>query len=220
LEEIQAMSSAAAEEKTEASGGAAAASSAPAAGGNKLVLILTLVNTLVTVGIIAILLVSLKQQKSAPTVADIKTQGEAKAHGEEKVEGHGEKKAEEGHGGGGEHGAEHGKAEAKKPADFGKMVTLEQFTVNLSTPGSSSSKFVRVNVSLEVANDDTEAEVTAKMPQIRNVIIDLFNSKRVSDLSTVDGRDYLREEIKNALNGFLVHGKVKGVFFTNFMLAS
>ncbi len=214
------MSSAAAEEKTENTGGAAAASAAPASGGNKLVLILTLVNTLVTVGIIAILFVSLKQQKSAPTVADMKTQDEAKSHGEEKGEGHGEHKAAEGHGGGGEHGGEHGKAEAKKPAEFGKMVTLEQFTVNLSTPGTSSSKFVRVNVSLQVANDDTEAEINAKMPQIRNVIIDLFNSKRVSDLSTADGRDYLREEIKNALNGFLVHGKVKGVFFTNFMLAS
>lgn len=214
------MSSAAAEEKSEAAASAGGASSAPAGGGNKLVLILTLVNTLVTVGIIAILLVSLKQQKAAPNVGDIKAQEEAKAHAEEKGEGHGEKKAAEGHGEGGEHGGEHGKTEAKKPAEFGKMVTLEQFTVNLSTPGSTASKFVRVNVSLEVANDDTEAEVNAKMPQIRNVIIDLFNSKRVSDLSTADGRDYLREEIKNALNGFLVHGKVKGVFFTNFMLAS
>jgi flagellar FliL protein len=214
------MSSAAAEEKPEAAASAGAASSAPASGGNKLVLILTLVNTLVTVGIIAILFVSLKQQKAAPNVGDIKATSETKPQAEEKGEGHGEKKAAEGHGEGGEHAGEHGKSEAKKPAEFGKMVTLDQFTVNLSTPGSSSSKFVRVNVSLEVANDDTEAEVNAKMPQIRNVIIDLFNSKRVSDLSTADGRDYLREEIKNALNGFLVHGKVKGVFFTNFMLAS
>lgn len=214
------MSSAAAEEKPEAAASAGAASSAPASGGNKLVLILTLVNTLVTVGIIAILFVSLKQQKAAPNVGDIKATSETKPQAEAKGEGHGEKTAAEGHGEGGEHGGEHGKSEAKKPAEFGKMVTLDQFTVNLSTPGSSSSKFVRVNVSLEVANDDTEAEVNAKMPQIRNVIIDLFNSKRVSDLSTADGRDYLREEIKNALNGFLVHGKVKGVFFTNFMLAS
>jgi flagellar FliL protein len=216
-------SAAAAEEKTEAPSNAAAASGSPAGGGSKLVLILTLVNTLVTVGIIAILLISFKQQKSAPNVADIKTQGDAKGHGEEKSEGHGEGHGEAkgagGHGEGGGHGGEHGKPEARKPVEFGKMVTLEQFTVNLSTPGTSASKFVRVNVSLEVANDDTESEVNAKIPQIRNVIIDLFNSKRVSDLATAEGRDYLREEIKNALNGFLVHGKVKGVFFTNFMLA-
>jgi flagellar FliL protein len=213
------MASAAAEEKTETASSASAPASGNEGGGSKLVLILTLVNTVVTVAIVAILLISFKQQKSAPTVADMKTKEEAKPEAAAKGEGHGEAKAEGAHGEGGEGGGEHGKKEAKKPAEFGKMVTLEQFTVNLSTPGSSSSKFVRVNVSLEVANDDTEAEVNAKMPQIRNVIIDLFNSKRVSDLSTADGRDYLREEIKNALNGFLVHGKVKGVYFTNFMLA-
>ena len=40
------------------------------------------------------------------------------------------------------------------------------------------------------------------------------------DLASAEGRDYLKEEIRNALNGFLVNGKVKGVFFTNFALTS
>lgn len=195
-------------EKVESTAGA------PAGGGsggpNKLVLVLTLVNTLVTVGIIAILIVTLKQQKAAPNVGDIKTQEEAKGKAEAKTEA---KPAE-----GGEHGAEAAKTEAKPPADYGKMVTLDQFTVNLSNPGGAAAKFVRVNVSIEVPTEESESEVNAKIPQIRNVIIDLFNSKRVSDLSTADGRDNLREEIRNALNGFLVHGKVKGVFFTNFVL--
>jgi flagellar basal body-associated protein FliL len=52
------------------------------------------------------------------------------------------------------------------------------------------------------------------------VVIDLFNSKRPSDLATGEGRDYLKEEIKNAINGFMVSGKVKGVFFTNFALTT
>jgi flagellar protein FliL len=100
------------------------------------------------------------------------------------------------------------------------MVTLEQFTVNLSTPGSVNPKFVRVNISLEVPTEDAEAEVTTKLPQVRNAIIDLFNSKRPADLATAEGRDYLKEEIRNALNGFLVNGKVRGVYFTNFALSS
>ena len=77
-----------------------------------------------------------------------------------------------------------------------------------------------MNISLEVPNEDAEGEVTSKMPQLRNAIIDLFNSKRPGDLATSDGRDYLKEEIRNALNSFLVTGKVKGVFFTNFALSS
>jgi flagellar FliL protein len=99
------------------------------------------------------------------------------------------------------------------------MVTLDQFTVNLSTPGSVNPKFVRVNISLEVPTDDTEGEVTSKMPEVRNVIIDLFNSKRPADLANAEGREYLKEEIKNAINGFMVSGKIRGVYFTNFAMA-
>ena len=158
---------------------------------------------------IAILFISFQKEKKTPSVEDIA----AHDGSDGAAEGHGEKKEAGGHGKGNEH-------EKKKTADYGKMVTLEQFTVNLSTPGSVNPKFVRVNVSLEVPTDDSEVEVTSKMPQVRNVIIDLFNSKRPADLATYEGRDYLKEEIRNAINGFMVSGKVRGVFFTNFALTS
>lgn len=100
------------------------------------------------------------------------------------------------------------------------MVTLEQFTVNLTTPGSTTPKYVRVNISIEVPDGAVETEIGQKMPQVRNAIIDLFNSKRPTDLVHSEGREYLKEEIRAALNGFIVSGKVKGVFFTNFALSS
>lgn len=205
--------SAGTEEKSESSPASApAAASSGGGGGNKLVLILTAFNLVVTIGMVAVLFISFQKDKKQPSVTDIDPNAES-AHAEGAKEG-------EGHGGG--HGeAKEGKGhDARKNADFGKMVTLDQFTVNLSTPGAANPKFVRVNVSLEVPNEDSEAEVNAKIPQIRNVIIDLFNSKRPGDLANADGRDFLKEEIKNALNGFLVHGKIRGVFFTNFALSS
>ncbi|MCM2277231.1 MAG: flagellar basal body-associated FliL family protein [Oligoflexia bacterium] len=189
---------AAAEEKIERSA---------AGGGSKLPLILAAVNTVATLAMIGILFVSFQREKKSSSVEDIAAHAPA-AH-------EAGAKAEEGG-----HGSGAGKEDApKKAADFGKMVTLEQFTVNLSTPGSVSPKYVRVNISLEVPNEDSETEVNTKMPQVRNAIIDLFNSKRTSDLASPDGRDYLKEEIRNALNGFLVNGKVKGVFFTNFAVS-
>jgi flagellar FliL protein len=215
------MAQAAAEEKTESTAHAAgggAGGAAPSGGGSKLVLILTGVNLLATLGMVGVLFLSFQKERKKPSVEDIAAQTAAPAAGE-----HGEAKGGE-HGGGEAKGGEHGgggKAEhAKKSVDYGRMITLEQFTVNLSTPGSSNPKYVRVNISLEVPTDDAEGEVTSKMPQVRNAIIDLFNSKRPADLATAEGRDYLKEEIRNALNGFLVNGKVKGVFFTNFALTS
>jgi len=188
-------------EQTPPSGG-----SSSSGGGGKLVMIISGVNLLATLGIVAVLMISFNRDAKKPKVEDIAAEG-ASAHGGAKEEG-----------GGGEHG---GAGEAKKPiGNFGKMLTLDQFTVNLSTPGTVNPKFVRVNISIEVPTADAENEVTQKMPQVRNAIIDLFNSKRPADLATAEGRDYIKEEIRNALNSFMVSGKVKGVFFTGFAVSS
>jgi len=111
------------------------------------------------------------------------------------------------------------KSHSDKPR-FGKMISLDQFTINLATVGGVNPKFVRVDVSLEVPSEDAESEVNAKIPQVRNVIIDLFNGKRSNDLSTVEGREVLKEDIKNALNNFMMNGKITGVFFTSFAISS
>ena len=180
----------------------------PASGGGKLTLILTAVNMLATLGMGAVLFISFQHEKNKPQMEDIVT---AEHGGGEEAPAGGE-----GEGAKGEHGAA---AKGHSSAgEYGKMVTLEQFVVNLSTPGSVTPKFVRVNISLEVPGDDAEEEVNQKMPQVRNTVIDLFNSKRPADLATAEGRDYLKEEIRNALNSFMIAGKVKGVFFTNFAL--
>ncbi len=203
------------EEKAEAAGSLSASSPG---GGGKLTVILTTVNLVATLGLGAIVTLSHLKEKNRPAVEDIAAQPEAESTAAEG--------AKDEHGGGGgrgdakdARGRGDGK-DSKKGHEYGKMVTLEQFTVNLATPGSVSPKFVRVNVSLEVQNDDVEGEVTSKMPQVRNAIIDLFNSKRPTDLATAEGREYLKEEIRNAINGFMVTGKVKGVYFTNFAVSS
>jgi len=198
----------AAEEKAESAPAASASGESEGGGGGgpgKLVLILTGVNILATLAMVGILFMSFQKEKAKPSVDDISLKSAAD----------GKEAKKEGEGG------EKGKPEEKKKsAEFGKMIQLEQFVVNLTTPGSVNPKFVRVNVVLEVPNDESEQEVTAKMPQVRNTIIDLFNSKRPSDMANAEGKDYLKEEIRNAINGFMVTGKVKGVFFTNFALGS
>jgi len=200
------------EEKVEAP---TAAVSAPSNG--KLPAILAIANLLLTVGIGAIVFIQFKKDKNRELVSDIQVNGPAQAeggHGEGKPEEHGEHgeaaKAEGGHGG-------HETAAAKEAE---KVISLEQFTVNLSTAVGAPPKFARVVIAVEVASSEASEELTQKMPQVRNAIIDLFNSKRPVDLQTGEGRNFLKEEIRNALNSFLVTGKVKGIFFSNFSVSS
>lgn len=188
----------------------AANSAAPApGGGNKLVLMLTLVNLIACIGIGGVLFISHKKENSQAKMTDIQPSAEhadaADGHGEKK-DAHGEANADA-HGGGGPE---------KKASKDSRTIPLEQFTVNLASPGGTAQKFVRVNISLDIPSEEIEKEVQAKMPQVRNAIIDLFNSKRSNDLVSAEQREYLKEEIRNALNSFMSNGKVKGVYFTNF----
>ena len=204
--------------------------------GSSLPLILSGVNLVVTLGMLGVIFLSFKRDSRQVHVEDGGAESETvePKGGAEKVKAEGAVKGGEGKEGakegakegtkeGGKEGAK-GEGEKKEGGaggsdQYAKMVTLDQFTVNLSNPGSNTPRFVRANISVELSTDEAIAEVNSKMPQIRNVIIDLFNSKRPSDLASVQGRDYIKEEIKSAVNVFLVTGKLKGVFFTSFALA-
>ena len=187
---------------------------APSGGGGsgKLGAMLAIVNLLLTIGIGAVVFIQFKKDKNKEQVSDIQTHEPA---AEAKAEGKGEEKK-------GEAKAE-GKGEGKEGESKEKgaptVVSLEQFTVNLSTAVGAPPKFARVVIAVEVASSETSTELTQKMPQVRNSIIDLFNSKRPADLQTGEGRNFLKEEIRNALNSFLVTGKVKGIFFSNFSVS-
>src|SRR5437868_1345898 len=134
------MAASAAEERSDSGSNG---SGAPAGGGGKLTLLLSAVNLIVTVGMVAILFVSFQRDRKRPSIDDLAAgSGRGAADGAAKA---------------GDRAAAEGKTADGKPrpkgGDFGKMVTLEQFTVNLSTPGSISPKFVRVNISLEVPTE-------------------------------------------------------------------
>lgn len=165
---------------------------------NRFLFILTLLNSFLILGVLGIVFISFQKESKKQTVDDItlKTE-EPSAHSDEK--------SHEGN--------------SKKKSEFNKIITLDQFTINLSSLGGAIAKFARVNVSLEISSDELELEINAKIPQIRNVIIDLVNSKKSNELSTTDGRESLKEEIKNTINSFIVTGKIKGVYFTNFAIS-
>jgi flagellar basal body-associated protein FliL len=188
---------------------------------SKIVLLLTGLNLLFVLGIGGVVFVQFQKDKHKESVADIQPHAEDGAEKAEGGHGGGEhgggEKAEGEHGGGGEHGGHGGGAVAKKGD---QVITLEQFTVNLATSPGTPPRYARVIIALEVPNAETAGEVNQKMAPVRNAVIDLFNSKRPGDLQTGEGRNYLKEEIRNALNSFLVTGKVKSVFFSNFAVSN
>jgi flagellar FliL protein len=201
-----------ADEEKEASSGGGAAGGGSSGGPGKLGLIIAGVQLLLTLGIIAVLVMGFQKEKSKPTVEDIvKGQAAGGAHGDAKGEGKGEGKPAA-HGEGGGHG--------DSLTDSGKIIPLDQFTVNLSSGIGTFPRYIRINVSVELEQNVPDKEFDIKLPRVRDTIINLLNSKKVSDISSVDGRELLKEEIKKSVNGFMLQSKVRSVYFTNFAISN
>ena len=97
------------------------------------------------------------------------------------------------------------------------LVDLATFTVNLAQ-GDGPRRYVRLNTVLKLSEDSEVSEVEARKPQIRDTIIGILNSKRPEDILKRDGKLYLKQEIKSAINSFLIDGKVVDVFYVGFQI--
>ena len=99
----------------------------------------------------------------------------------------------------------------------GEMFPLDPFTVNLAQ-GDGPRRYLRLNTVLQFTNDAKKEEIESRKPQIRDTIINILNAKRPEDLLKKEGKVYLKEEIKAAVNSYLINGKLEEVFYTGFQI--
>jgi len=96
---------------------------------------------------------------------------------------------------------------------------METFIVNLA--GSKGRRVAKVNMELELKEAEEEgkiaAEIEQRKAQIRDIIIIILSSKSYEEVSSREGKDNLRSEIKDTINSFLTTGKISNVFFTEFI---
>ncbi len=102
--------------------------------------------------------------------------------------------------------------EAIKTDEVGKVIPLETFIVNLA--GSKGRKVLKVNMELEIKGSEVIQEIENRKAQIRDFIIIILSSKSYDEVSTKEGKDALRNEIKDNINSFLSKGKIINVYFT------
>lgn len=114
----------------------------------------------------------------------------------------------------GEAAAQHHEATAEKEV-IGKVIPLEKFIVNLA--GSKGRKVLSASIELEVQGEHVFDEIEKRKPQIRDIIIIILSSKTIEQLEKREGKDELRNEIKDTINSFLVQGRITNVFFTEFI---
>jgi flagellar FliL protein len=119
------------------------------------------------------------------------------------------------------HGGTAAPAAAKaEPAKLPVFVVMEPFTVNLQS--ETGDQFLQISLTLQVPDAIQEELLKTYMPQLRSRLLLLLSSKKASEISSVEGKKKLNEEIIATVNQpFSPNGKpqeVSNVFPTSFVI--
>ena len=107
-------------------------------------------------------------------------------------------------------------SEGKKPKEnvASAIHKMDPFLVNLADPGQL--RYLKVTLHIETPLKGEEYE--KRLPQLRDSVLSVLSSKQFKDISTSDGKNVLREEIKEKMNQLLVETKVQNIYFTEFVI--
>lgn len=114
------------------------------------------------------------------------------------------------------HAAVETKPGAAKSASPGVMFDVEPFIVNLAD--MQEVRYLKMTVKLELDTQEGTAELTERIPQVRDTILVLLTSKDSASIRTTQGKFQLRDEITQRVNSLLSKPAVHTVYFTEFVV--
>jgi flagellar FliL protein len=101
-------------------------------------------------------------------------------------------------------------------SEIGPMVNIDEFVVNIIS--GDSPHYVKASLTVELSNEDVQPEVEQRMPQVRDTVLLLIGNKTYEELQDLQGKRQLKAELKSKINSFLQRGKVRAIYFTNFVV--
>ena len=108
-------------------------------------------------------------------------------------------------------------AELEKQAkQVGPMVNIDSFIVNILD--DAESRYLKAAITIEVDGEEASMELSQRMPQVKDAILLLVGNKSFSELQDLQGKIQLRAELINKINSILLRGKVKRIYFTDFVV--
>ncbi|MDZ4856439.1 MAG: flagellar basal body-associated FliL family protein [Nitrospirota bacterium] len=108
------------------------------------------------------------------------------------------------------------KSGAAKAAQPGLIFDVEPFIVNLAD--MAEVRYLKLTVKLELDSQVASAELTGRMPQVRDTILVLLTSKDSASIRSTQGKFQLRDEITQRINSILPKPSVRTVYFTEFVV--
>lgn len=111
--------------------------------------------------------------------------------------------------------AEETSAEAS-PSDVGPSYTFDTFIVNVAE--TQARRYLKCTLTMELSSPKGIEEASAKVPLLRDAVIDVLSAKTLDQLEPGDTRDQIREELAATLKQLISKAVVTRVFFNEFVV--
>jgi flagellar FliL protein len=98
----------------------------------------------------------------------------------------------------------------------GPLVNLDAFIVNILD--EEGTRYLKASITLEMTNSAAASEIEERLPQIKDSILLLVGNKTYTEISDLQGKLQLRAELIARVNTLLQKGKIKNIFFTDFVV--
>lgn len=109
--------------------------------------------------------------------------------------------------------------ESSKISSEEAIVALDEFLVNLAKEDGQEQQYMKVNLSILVANEDKSAEATKNVAVIRDSVVNLLRQQKASDiLSAADSVPNLKKALKEAINKEYGSSIAKEVYVTDLVI--
>jgi flagellar FliL protein len=99
---------------------------------------------------------------------------------------------------------------------MGPIYPMDQFIVNLYNEGSS--RYLKTTINFELSIPELSAEMDTKKPLIRDIVIKTLSAKTYEEISTIKGKENLKDELALKVNQVLTDGQINNLFFTDFVI--
>ncbi|MCU0701282.1 MAG: flagellar basal body-associated FliL family protein [Myxococcaceae bacterium] len=195
----------------------------PGGKSSKLLPIFVGLNSLLLVGVMAVLVMQMRKQAHPPEHADeaaAEKHEEGAAEGEhdapapekkeekkpEKKEEKAEKKDEKKDGAGG------------KPATggLGPLVKISDFVIHLRNP--EIDRYARMSFDVEVFADSDKDSLTAHMPRVRDAFISYLSDRTLEELQGAEGLGRTKDALQMKLRDLVPEARVRSLYISDFVV--
>jgi flagellar FliL protein len=104
---------------------------------------------------------------------------------------------------------------SQKASKHAVTMPLDPFLVNLAD--KESRRYLKLKLELEVDSEGAAKDLEKSQPRIRDALILLLSSKTYLDLASSEGKQQLKQEIKQKVTAIPGGNKVSEIFFTEFV---